>query len=544
MNRFFNKNKESDKPRDFILFNKDNSTENVSGSETGVSQDTANIDVKEISAQLNNIEKRKRVSLKPIEWFKKHRTVTAVICGVLVVLIVASIAVGVIKLSDPLYKYSQVAAEKMPITRTIDVSGTLTSGDRYEITSLVTGKVITADKEVGDVVEKNDILYKLDDTDAKLIVERAQNEVQKAGDGMGTNTMYRVTATEAGEIHSVNVTTGGMVNVGTQIATIKRADGSIVAVNSNEAGKVAVVSVRTGQSLSIGQIIASIVPTNPINFTTDRRSAEIDLQAAQRQLENYSIKSPIDGIIVEKYVKEGDNIGTLDKIMMVVLDTHTLKFSFKADEKQVREFEKGQSVTVKSESVPDGEFEGEVSAVSTEGKVAEDGRLMFDVTVNVTEVGELKAGMNVTATVTIDSKKNVLAIPQKALMEMNGETALVFVKKDSASENADEDLTDSLENELEYPHIKVPKGCLLAKVEYGLSDGNNVQILSGLKLADIVVYDEEREVTFILPAKIDDDDEFEVDDDFEPDFSVEQEENDEDLNAEVENEIERLLQDM
>ncbi len=457
--------------------------------------DTSTIDVAEVSARLkkNRFSSQAKGYASSVWLFaRNHRIASICICVVLVAAIISLGAFGFIALKNPLYGYAQAAASKSSIMRTMPISGTLESGDKYEITSLVSGKVISSAFDVGDKVTKNDVLYQLDDTEAKLAAERAKNEVDMASDSTSAApTTYRIISSEAGTVQSLSIKAGSTVSPGSQVGTLLRDDGSVTAITSYVSGTVSVLSVRAGQSLSAGQIIASVNSSSSEaekNRPYYKRSAEIELQAAQRQLEHYSIKSPVTGVVVEKKTKNGDNVNATDheNPMMVILDTSNLKFTFSVDEETVCNLEKGQVVSVKSESAPDANFKGEILTVSREGILSEDNKLMFDVTVIVNEPEDLRAGMKVSGSVLLDSVQNVLSVPTKSLMESDGTQALVFVKSDESDTAADIEKSNTLA--LEYPHIKVPAGCRLVSVRYGLSDGTFVHIKSGLKLGDIVVY--------------------------------------------------------
>lgn len=548
MGKFFNKNKSNNQePEDFVLFKpeSDDSTPTPTPQVDNEFQDTASIDTTEIESVLSNKPTKDGSSVRKknalISFIASHRILSICIAAILAIAIISISAVGIITVTSPLHGYAQVAAEKGNIMRTMQAEGTLTSGDKYEITSLVSGSVTASEVEVGDTVKKNDILYKIDDTDAKLAVERAENEVSKAS-GENSST-YRILASEAGKVQSLTIKTGSTVTPGSQVGTIKRADGTITSITSYISGTVTVVSVRTGQSLSAGQVIATVNATSPYssgNTVYDKKSAELDLKSAKIQLDNCTIKSPVDGIVIEKNIKVGDNVGITDsdKPMMIILDTSSLNFSFMVDEKRVLEVEKGQTVSVTCDSVPDATFSGEVSSVSHEGVMNDANQLMFEVTVSVKEPDGLKAGMKVSATVVLDSKNKVLSIPEKALMESDGQKALVLLKSDD--ELTDSDLSESLENQLNYPWIKVPKGCQLITVKYGLSDGINTEILSGLKPGDIVVYDPDNKSELVLnltndtkakPSAPDKQTDFSVDNT--PDIEAEQA---------IEDEIEKILQ--
>ena len=152
-------------------------------------QNTSAIDTAAISAQLKKGKFARSIAgffsslwAKALTFAKQHRILAICISIVLIASIVSVAAFGFIVFSNPLYGYSQVAMAKGSVMRVLPVEGTLESGERYEITSLVSGKVIDSAIEVGDYVSKNDILYRLDDTEAKFAVERAKNEANMAAD--------------------------------------------------------------------------------------------------------------------------------------------------------------------------------------------------------------------------------------------------------------------------------------------------------------------------------------------------------------------------
>ena len=55
--------------------------------------------------------------------------------------------------------YTQEKLGRRDIVNVYDGSGTINAADSYTVKSLVTGTVLTADFELGDSIEKGDILY-------------------------------------------------------------------------------------------------------------------------------------------------------------------------------------------------------------------------------------------------------------------------------------------------------------------------------------------------------------------------------------------------
>jgi len=182
---------------------------------------------------------------------------------------------------------------------------------------------------------------------------------------------------------------------------------------------------------------------------------------------------------------------------MVILDTSTVKFTFRVNEYELRDISVGMKAVVKTESMPEESFAGEITRISSEGMPDENGSPLFEVDITIAKPGDLKPGMKVTATVIRDSANNVLYVPHKALMEADGQTALVLVKE---SNQGMVTTSSSVDETLSYPWIEVPEGCQLVRVSYGVADETNVEILFGLKLGDTIVYNPEAEPVDLTPA--------------------------------------------
>lgn len=530
MGKFFDKNNDNTEPEDFVLMSGENSDnqndesvqdgtavpptehnsadsaargENFSSessdadapeSDSTVTEDTALINVAEVSRSLDKKKRINRATL--IEYIKTHRATTVAVCAILVVAILSLAVFGIVTCANPLRNYVQAAAEKQNIMYTIDLGGTLNSGEKYEIMSLVSGTVAKSKYDVGDEVNAGDVLYQLDDTEAKLAVERAKNELNKAKDSTSSSVSSdtgRIIATDKGTIATLNIKQGSSVTAGSQVGSIKKSDGATIPIISYVSGTVSIISAQQGREVSNGQLIASVRLSGSSsgsggNSEYDKKTGEIDVQAAQKQLENYTIKSPISGVVIEKNSKQGDNVGAGNsyKPMMVVMDTSKLSLTASVSDDVIKDVKKGQSVTITTDSISDTTFSGEVTNVGVEGKAGNDGKINFDVTITISEPGDLKSGMNVKAKVILSSAKNVVTVPQSALLRTDGQNALVLIVPNESGE--DKDLTETTENSLNNPDIKIPKGCELKSVKYGISDGNNVQIISGVKVGDIVAY--------------------------------------------------------
>ncbi|MPM07791.1 Multidrug resistance protein MdtA [bioreactor metagenome] len=162
-------------------------------------------------------------------------------------------------------EYTFVAAGRRDITDTLAGSGALEPADSYTVTTLISGDILTAGFEEGDIVKKGDVLYQLDSSDAatgiarsELSVSKSQRAYQDKADSLADLT---VKAPISGTITGMTVKTGDTVGTQIAIASIKNTSTlSVTEYYSDEyagliyAGMQAMVSVP-GQMLNLtGQV--------------------------------------------------------------------------------------------------------------------------------------------------------------------------------------------------------------------------------------------------------------------------------------------------
>ncbi len=121
------------------------------------------------------------------------------------------------------YTYAQ--AERRDITSTLTGSGALESADSYTVISLVSGEILSAEFEEGDIVSKDDVLYKVDSSDAATSIERAENSLSKSqrayNKKIESMTDLTVSAPIDGRITGISVEVGDNMNANAAVATIE-----------------------------------------------------------------------------------------------------------------------------------------------------------------------------------------------------------------------------------------------------------------------------------------------------------------------------------
>jgi HlyD family secretion protein len=199
-------------------------------------------------------------------------------------------------------------------------------------------------------------------------------------------------------------------------------------------------------------------------------SAHASLKQLEEQLSYTTIYSPMDGIVLSRDVEVGDAVssilvlGSSATLVMTIGDTSSVYVKGKVDESDIGKVYLGQPARIKVESFKDKTFYGKVTKISPMG-VEKDNVTTFEVRVSINNPGgELKAAMTANAEIILDEHKNVLQIP---------EGAVIYDKDKKAS--------------VEIPDTNGKDGKRKVAVDLGISNGAKAEVLSGLKEGDQVV---------------------------------------------------------
>jgi len=195
-----------------------------------------------------------------------------------------------------------------------------------------------------------------------------------------------------------------------------------------------------------------------------------NLAQLEEQLSYTDIISPIDGIVLSRDVEMGDAVssilvlGSSATLVMTLGDTSEVYVKGKVDESDIGKVYLGQPARIKVESFKDKTFYGKVTKISPMG-VEKDNVTTFEVRVSINNPGgELKAEMTANAEIILEEHKDVLQIP---------EGAIIYDKDKKAS--------------VDIPDPKAKDGTKKVAINIGISNGAKTEVLSGLKLGDQVV---------------------------------------------------------
>lgn len=297
----------------------------------------------------------------------------------------------------------------------------------------------------------------------------------------------------------IEIKNGGALVPGTQVRAIaKTSQGDMIsptegpleyakeqAIYAETSGIVKKVYVQNNERITAGQKILELenddVLVNRDKNYLELQDLQLNLEQQQKELEDYRIVSPIDGIVVEKNAKAGDTINNKDNnVLMVVADMSKMVFSMDIDELDISKVKIGQNVEVTADALPGKKFEGKVSNIAAEGQ-SSNGVTTYEVEVTIENYGELRSGMNVNAEILVQNKENVLYLPMAAVQKSKGKT-FVFVKnsndlKNTSVKNNTQTLKSSSKQSEAATNVN---DRIMKQVEVGINNDQYIEIVSGL----------------------------------------------------------------
>ncbi|MGE5234244.1 MAG: efflux RND transporter periplasmic adaptor subunit [Acidobacteriota bacterium] len=188
------------------------------------------------------------------------------------------------------------------------------------------------------------------------------------------------------------------------------------------------------------------------------------------------IRASAAGTVLERLVNPGDPVVPLTTYqagtaLMTLADMGKLIFRGTVDEIDVGKLKEGLPVRIQIGALPSAQVTGRLRRIAPKAK-EKDGATQFDVEVEILEAKDivLRAGFSANATIVIREKKDALLLPER-LVTFEGDKAFV-----------------------ETPAARKGDKPVRKEIKVGLSDGLNLEVVSGLAEKDVVVEPPPKEI--------------------------------------------------
>lgn len=367
--------------------------------------------------------------------------------------------------------------ERSNISNTVTATGTIKALVTVKVGTQVSGILKDIYVDFNDTVRKGQVLARIDETSLKTQFEESQAQVDQA---QAQFAYYASTYNRFKVLYEKNL--------------VSRSDFDLAVYNYENS------------KASLANAISSLA----------RSKANLDYA---------TITSPIDGIVLNKAVEEGQTVAAsfnTPELFTIVNDLTRMEVQAHVDEADIGKIKQGQRVEFSVDAYPNLKFEANVSEVRLQ-PVKSNNVVTYDVILSAPNPDKkLMPGMIANATIYVEEKANVLTLPDKAFMfspdtdllkkfmpgrnHNMGKTGTSAQKAETSSPQKTSDLFSGVSCQLSQDtysdgmipgHISGKKrlvwvkdkqsGLRLIPVVTGIENGTSVEILTGLNEGDEVI---------------------------------------------------------
>ena len=213
---------------------------------------------------------------------------------------------------------------------------------------------------------------------------------------------------------------------------------------------------------------------------SDEVARRISVADVRKKLDDTVLRSPIDGIVLEKLVEVGQVISSgVSNVsggttLAIVADLRKVFVTADVDETDIGRVKEGLRVEVVPDAYPQNTFSGIVERINPKSKVVQN-VTTFEVMTVVENKGDLlKAGMNANVDIIIAGRDDALIVPRKAVQQPMEAMAIAEMMGVAVER-------ENLERGKSYVFVVDGGSLALRAVDVGLFDWNQYEITAGIE---------------------------------------------------------------
>jgi HlyD family secretion protein len=390
---------------------------------------------------------------------KRIFIISGVLLSVVVVIIISVAAIGSTTTIDK-SKLGDVKRET--IDKNVVATGKITPITKADIKSKASGIVQKLLVDYNDHVKAGQVLVELDKEQLAAQVQQAKAQLAASE----ANANMAAADFERAKVDAEGVDVPMLQREYERAAGMAK-DGIVSQSTLDDAHKNYVLAKNKQDE---GKANLSVSKAKMVQAQAQVQADRANLEQVEENLHYATIVAPIDGMVLSRDVQVGDAVSSILVLgsqatpIMTIGDIRQVYVLGKVDESDIGKVSLGQPARIKVESFKDKTFDGKVTKIAPMG-TEKDNVTTFEVRVSIDNPGgELKANMTANAEILLEEHKDVLTVP---------EAAIIYDKDKKASV----DLYDP----------KAKDGKRKVAITAGISNGTKTEVLSGLKEGDQVV---------------------------------------------------------
>lgn len=397
----------------------------------------------------------------------KKKSRTGLIVGIVLVVLLGS-AIAAMVLRDSEGEGTLVETEKVQrrdITQTVYGRGTIDPETQLVISSEVSGEIVFLGAKEGDVVQKGQVLVKINPQSMLAQQSESQAAISAA--------QARLASAKA-----------SLLRQQTELARIQQL------FDKN-------LSTRQELDNAKSQVQISEAEVDAAGFGIDQ--ARANSRMVQESLNKTTIRAPISGTVVKLNSKVGEKVvGAIQMTgteIMTIADLSVIEAVVDVSENDVVQVKLNDTADVEVDAIANEKFKAYVSQIANSPKKSglgtTDQVTNFEVRVRfVNPDSRLRPGMTATATVKTATAKNVLSVPLQSVTsrDENKEEDSIRAAEEEERNVKNVKLASKKEEKAQpIVFVKVGDSVTVRKVEYGIRDDQYYEIKSGLKEGEEII---------------------------------------------------------
>lgn len=371
---------------------------------------------------------------------------------------------------------SATTATAKQVPRFLQVNGSFTAFESSDIAPAVSGTVVATPVDVGDYVNKGDVIARLDARDATLKLQQAQSNQQQAaasvrqaearigidnGSSFNANTVPEVQAAKASLESAQAQARLAQLNA-TRLSGL--AEGGYVSRSEFDTARTQAETAQAQVKAAREQYEAAMnvarqnrqgVATNEAALSGSRTQVAM----AQKAVNDTVIRAPFSGFINDRPVAVGEYVTPTNKIASIA-QIHPIKLTLQVPESEAGRVRVGMNIIAMVAAYPDKEFSGKITAIVP--SVDLNSRALGVIVEVANSERLLNPGMFASAKILQPVGQDVVMVPTSAVIkDASTNSAHVFVIENNVA------------------HVRV--------VQIGEQSDNLIQITSGLNGNEAVI---------------------------------------------------------
>ncbi len=283
------------------------------------------------------------------------------------------------------------------IAKIINATGTVRPDITVQVGSEVSGKILSVDVDFNSVVKTGDVLAVIDPENLKNRVAQSVAQVENR---------------EA----DININMASIKRAEVNAAQTKRSLDRRQQLFAESAISKAQLE-ETERNMQLAEADIELAKARLVGSESSLKQAQADLSTARVNLARTVIKSPVDGVVIERLVDPGQTVAasfSAPELFKIAGDLSKIKIDAAIVESDVSGLDAGDPVSFSVDAYPGRAFKGTINQLRLKSQT-QSNIVTYTAVVDAANAdGALMPGMTTNLQITTNSKSDILRIPATA----------------------------------------------------------------------------------------------------------------------------------